>query len=76
MRVVLKEIGIYLFLLLFLSIWMHAKAWLHHPIEHLKALPSSPLGWWHPFVLTFVVYILILIVRVAIALVRRYKARI
>jgi len=69
---VLREIAIYLFLLLFLAIWMHYKEWISHPLAHLQALPTAPFGLFHPFVLTFFVYIIILIVRIFIHLVRRF----
>ena len=73
-KVVLKEIGIYLFLFLFLCIWMHYKELLSHPIEHFKALPTAPFGILHPFVFTFVVYVVILIVRILIKAIRRIKS--
>ncbi len=72
MRRVKQEVVIYLFLLLFLCVWMHAKALLDHPIEHFEAIGRAPFGWLHPFLYTFVVYILILIVRIFIKLVRKF----
>jgi len=51
---------------------MHFKEWLDHPVAHLEALPKSQFGWFHPLVFTFFVYILILIVRVFIKVVRRF----
>ncbi|BCD61342.1 MULTISPECIES: hypothetical protein [Nitratiruptor] len=74
-KLVVREIAIYLFLLIFLAIWMHYKAWIDHPLEHLKALPTSPFGMLHPLIFTFFVYIIILIVRVFIHLVRRFSAK-
>ena len=72
---VLKEVGIYIFLLFFLALWMHYKQWFDHPLEHLQALPSSPFGLLHPFVFTFFVYILILIVRIFIHLIKRFSEK-
>ncbi len=71
-KIIKQEVAIYLFLLLFLCIWMHAKALLHHPIEHFEAIGRAPFGWLHPFLYTFIVYILILIVRIFIKLVRKF----
>ncbi len=69
---VFKEIAIFLFLLVFLSIWMHFKEWMDHPLAHLQALPQSQFGPFHPIVFTFFVYILILIVRIFIKLARKF----
>ena len=74
-KTVIKEIGIYLFLLVFLCIWMHYKELATHPIEHFRALPSAPFGFLHPFVFTFIVYIAILIVRIFIKVVKRIKSQ-
>jgi len=73
--IVRKEIAIYLFLLLFLCVWMHYKELLDHPIAHFKALPQSPFGLWHPLLFTFVVYLLIAVVRGLIVLARRLQRR-
>jgi hypothetical protein len=57
-----KELIIFVGIFLFLAIGMHFKEWLDHPIEHLMALPhasSYGLGAEHPFVYTFIVYIII-----------------
>ncbi len=51
---------------------MHFKALIDHPIEHFKAIDTAPLGILHPFVFTFIVYLMILIVRIFIHLVRRF----
>ncbi len=69
---VIKELAIFLFLFVFLSIWMHFKEWTDHPIEHIKSLPESQFGIFHPLVFTFFVYILILIVRIFIKIARKF----
>ena len=51
---------------------MHYQEWLDHPIEHIKALPESQFGIFHPLVFTFFVYILILIVRIFIKIAKRF----
>ena len=72
---VLRELILYLFLTLFLALWMHWDAWKSHPVEHLQAISTAPLGWLHPFIFAFVVYLIIGVLRLFIAFVRRLKAR-
>ncbi len=74
-RIVIREVILYLFLCLFLAIWMHWNAWKSHPLEQLQAISTAPLGWLHPFVFTFIVYLIIGVVRLFIAFVRKFKAR-
>jgi len=66
-----KEIVIYLFLLLILSLSMHFGAWTSHPMAHLEALKGSSLGPWHPFLITAAVYMVVLIIRLLIGVVKR-----
>jgi len=58
-----REITIYIGLFLFLAIGMHFKQWTTHPIEHLMNLPHGGAfgvpGIIHPFVFTFIVYLII-----------------
>lgn len=72
-KIIKRELGIYLFLLIFLCVWMHYKELLSHPIEHFKHLPEAPFGLLHPLLFTFAVYCMILIVRVFIHFIRRLK---
>ena len=61
-----KELVIFISIFLFLTIGMHFKEWMDHPMAHIQALPHSSsygLGWEHPVVYTLVVYIIILIPR-------------
>jgi ABC-type multidrug transport system fused ATPase/permease subunit len=67
----LNELKIYIVLFILLSSLMHFKAWLDMPIEHIKALPSSSLGVWHPFVLTFGIYALISVIRFIINIIKK-----
>ncbi len=66
-----KEIKIFVFLFLFLALVMHFHAWVSHPIAHIKALPSSPMGMWHPLWLTAIVYAFLLIMRLMIVLLKK-----
>jgi hypothetical protein len=42
---------------------MHFGAWMDHPLEHLQSLSDSSLGFFHPFIITFIVYLLVLLLR-------------
>ena len=75
-QIIVRELFVYGVLFVLLALTVHYRAWLSHPIAQFKALPSSPLGLWHPFILTLFFYILVLIVRVAIHLARKIKAKI
>ena len=62
-----KEISVFIGLFLFLSIGMHFKQWIDHPIEHLMNMPHGGAfgipGIIHPFVFTFILYFLVVILR-------------
>lgn len=63
-----KELGIFIFLFIFLSLGMHFKQWLDHPIEHLMSIQAGGAfgipGFAHPFVFTFLAYLVVGIPRV------------
>jgi len=63
MKGVKKESAIFILLFLFLSLAMHFGAWMNHPLLHIESLEKSPLGVWHPLFITFLVYLVLLIVR-------------
>jgi len=66
-----KELKIFLFLLLLLSLGMHFGAWMDHPLEHFRHLSQSSLGVWHPLFLTLILYVIILFLRGIVQLFRR-----
>ena len=69
-----KELLIIVSILIILTIAMHYKELLTHPIEHIFDLPKSGaygLGGLHPFIFTFIIYVLILIPRFLIKLFKR-----
>jgi polyferredoxin len=68
-----KEIKYFLFLFILLALLMHFSAWVAHPISHIDALSSSSLGSWHPIVITFLVYLLVALLRVIRHLWKRVK---
>ena len=65
MQILKRELGIFFALSLLLALGMHFSAWVSHPVEHIEALPSSPLGVWHPLYITAGVYLLLWPVRLA-----------
>jgi hypothetical protein len=71
-----KELVIFIGLFLFLAIGMHFKQWTSYPIEHIMALPDAnafKIGAIHPFVFTFIAYIILAIVRFVIKLLTKNK---
>ncbi len=60
-----REAILFFAIFLILAVGMHFSAWITHPIEHLEALPSSPLGPWHPLYITAGVYLLLWPIRLA-----------
>ncbi|WP_456323855.1 hypothetical protein [Hydrogenimonas sp.] len=75
MRQLKKELLIFLGLFAVLSLGMHYKAWLEHPLQHLESLQGSPLGSFHPFVIVFGVYILFVAVRLGVKTVSKIVSR-
>ncbi|WP_419763704.1 MAG: hypothetical protein ACNI28_07775 [Arcobacter sp.] len=68
-----KELIIFLFILLILSLFSHFNDFFTHPIEHIQSLPQSTtygLGFLHPIIITFVVYLLLLILRFIIKFIK------
>ncbi|WP_200762992.1 hypothetical protein [Nitrosophilus alvini] len=70
-KILIKELFIYIAIFLFLAIGMHFKEWISHPVEHIKALPSSEFGPLHPFLFAFGGYIFILIIRLFVKIIRK-----
>ena len=66
-----KELAIFLAIFLFLALGMHLKEWTSHPLEQISALPESPLGPWHPLYISAGVYLVVLVIRLAVAGLRR-----
>jgi len=66
-----RELLVFLFLFLFLAVGIHFHAWMTDPVEHFKALPKSSLGLYHPLWLTAGIYLLILVPRLLVTLVKK-----
>jgi len=74
----MKEILIFIILLVILSLGMHYESWMLDPISHFENLSSSGaygLGVYHPFVFTAIAYIVLLIPRLIFRLIFRHKKR-
>ncbi len=71
MKVIVRELILFAVLFVVLTLAMHFGAWIDHPMRHLEALPSSPLGPLHPLWLTFIVYLLLGIVRLLVRFFRK-----
>lgn len=59
-----KELIVFIGLFIFLTLGMHMKQWVSHPIEHLTHLSSSQFGLFHPLYFTFLVYAVLYFLRV------------
>jgi len=58
-----KEIVIFIGLFLFLTLGMHMKQWISHPIDHIEHLAGSQFGLFHPLYFTFGIYVVVFIIR-------------
>jgi hypothetical protein len=61
-----KELYIFLGIFLFLSVGVHLKEWVAHPIDQIMALSSSAalgLGEWHPLIFSFLAYLVVWVFR-------------
>ncbi len=70
MNLIIKELKVFIILLILLSLLMHFSAWVSHPIEHFNTLDRSSLGLWHPIILTLILYIIIALIRWIISIFR------
>ncbi len=71
MNILGREILIYIVIFFILSFLIHYKACISHPIEHIKSISAAPLGVFHPFLFTFIVYLVVLVIRVIVAFVKK-----
>jgi hypothetical protein len=73
-QVMKKELLTFTVIFLVLAIGMHFKEWMDHPVEHLMALPDAGaygIGALHPLVFTLIVYIVFVLLRSIIRLLKR-----
>ena len=70
-----KEFFVFVSLFIFLSLGMHMKQWISHPIEHIQHLSSSQFGLFHPLYFTFLVYAFLYVIRVILGLFMRLFKR-
>ncbi|WP_421715796.1 hypothetical protein [Arcobacter arenosus] len=65
-----KEITIYIVLFIISSLLVHNSIWFSHPIEHINALFSHGMPY-HPFLYTFLIYLVFGIIRLVIKLIKK-----
>ncbi|PLY10120.1 MAG: hypothetical protein C0626_06590 [Arcobacter sp.] len=68
-----KELIIFLFILIILSLFSHFDKFITHPISHIQSLPQSTaygLGFLHPILITLVVYLLLYLPRFIIKFIK------
>jgi len=75
MRVIVRELISFAVIFVLLSLLVHFKAWIDHPVEHIKNLSNSSLGLWHPLVLSLVVYVLVAVIRAMSYFIKKYTNR-
>lgn len=72
-----KELGIFTGLFLFLTIGMHFKQWIDHPIEHMLNMQDGGAfgipGLIHPIAFTLILYIIIGVPRIIRKVVSKSK---
>jgi len=66
-----REVIIFVIIFFVLSSVVHFDAWLDHPVMHLKALPMSSLGIFHPLYLSFIIYLIFGFLRFFIIFLKR-----
>lgn len=75
MKKFIREFIIYFILFILLSLSMHITEWLSYPIVHIQNLAHNvfPL---HPFVYTFILYVVVFIMRVIFGfIIRLFRKR-
>ena len=58
-----KEFIVFIAIFLFLALGMHMNQWMTHPIEHLNHLITHKMPY-HPLLYTFLVYLIIGVLRI------------
>jgi hypothetical protein len=69
-----KELKIFIFIFVVLTVVVHYKEFLAYPIKHILSLPNSGaygFGISHPLVFTALGYVLFLFFRILLKLIRR-----
>jgi len=70
-----KEVAIFIGLFLFLSLGMHMKQWIAHPLDHFAHLSSSQFGLFHPLYFTALVYIVLYVIRAILSGIKKLFTR-
>jgi hypothetical protein len=69
-----KELFIFLGLFLFLALGMHMNQWINHPLEHINHLLTHKMPY-HPLLYTFLLYIVVAILRAFILFFKKLFTR-
>jgi len=69
-----KELFIFLGLFLFLALGMHMNQWINHPLEHTNHLLTHKMPY-HPLLYTFLLYIVVAILRAFILFFKKLFTR-
>lgn len=65
-----KELIIFFTIFVVASLIVHYSAWISHPIEHIKALSYNSMPY-HPILYTFIIYILVAVIRGIFLLIKK-----
>ncbi len=58
-----KEIVIFIGVFLFLTLGMHMKQWISHPMDHIEHLAGSTFGLFHPLYFTLGIYLVLFLTK-------------
>jgi len=72
MKIIVREIINIFFIFILFALFVHFNAWINHPLKHLKALPDSSLGVWHPIFLTLILYFISLLIRWIVSFIKSF----
>jgi len=74
--IIFKELKIFLFIFIVLSLLMHYKEFFSSPIQHILNLPKSGafgFGVLHPLIFAFLLYIVVLVFSLTLKLIMNKK---
>lgn len=69
-----NALGLYLFLFVFLSLLMHFKEFINHPIAHLLNLKDAGaygFGGLHPIIFTTFVFVVVLLLKLILQFLKK-----
>ncbi len=75
MHKVIRELLIFSGIFVLLAFVVHFRAWLDHPVQHIESLPASSMGVWHPVFLSLIAYLIVVVIRGAVFLLKKMLVR-